>query len=131
MSKRLLREYIRLVLSEDTPVDAPTRSSEWFPGATVAVTRKTYYGKPVDKVHGDGIPTGQIVDHDEKDDDLIDEDEEEEEGPEADEVSVVANIRGYTGPLGTAPDVPGGKKRKKPHWQPTADTFARAKPVGI
>jgi hypothetical protein len=60
---------------------------------------------------------------------LIDEDDEGE-GTEVEEASTTANVRGYTGPLGAQPPkVPRGKGRKKPHWQPYADAFARAKPV--
>lgn len=43
------------------------------------------------------------------------------------EVSGVAGIGGYTGPLGYAPRVPGRKKRARPRWAPTAMAFGCAK----
>lgn len=63
-----------------------------------------------------------------EDEDLLNKDDDED--ADTAEASVVANVAGYTLPLGMKPTgAPGAKKKKKSPAQAYADSFARAKKV--
>ena len=60
-----------------------------------------------------------------EDEDLLNKDDDEE--ADVEEMSVSANVAGYTAPLGYTPSVPCAKKKRKEPWAATAAAFGGAK----